>query len=230
MRRGSNPRSTPTSERKLRINSPAPSRQYQRQRDLDRHQRISEATFPPCDASTRSLEALDHVAPRTVERRRNTEQQGGQDCHTEAEHQRRTIEPELDFSRQGAYRKHPNQRLDPAIRKQTTGGGASERQQQALDHELPQDPAAAGAEGRTNGQLTFTGGGPRQNHIGDIAARDQHEQRDRRQGGEEHTAKIADDRRDDVHDLDVKPLGVLLWMEACAPGCNDIELGLSLLQ
>ena len=117
----------------------------------------------------------------------------------------------------GVCRKELHECLDAGIREQAARRGACERQQQALDQQLSQKASPAGAECRTDGHLPLTGGGPGQHHVGHVAARNQHEQRDSGQGGEEDAAKVPDDRRDDVHHLHAKVLRILGRVRACAP-------------
>ena len=110
-------------------------------------------------------------------------------------------------------------------------GGSNQRQEQALDQQLPDDAPPAGAERRSDRHFTLAGRGSRQEHVGHVAAGNQHEQRDSRQGRVPHAAEVADDLVDDVHHANVKILGILLGMRACARRArDDIDLRLGLLQ
>ncbi len=58
---------------------------------------------------------------------------------------------------------------------------AGDRQQQRFRQQLPEQPGAAGADRRPNRELALPHGAPRQQQVGDVAARDQQHQADRRQ-------------------------------------------------
>ena len=56
-------------------------------------------------------------------------------------------------------------------------GGAGQREQQALDQQLADQPGAAGAERGAHRHLLLAAGGAAQEHVGDVDAGDQQQQR-----------------------------------------------------
>ena len=69
-----------------------------------------------------------------------------------------------------------NQQAAAPEGQQQTRGRAAYRKQQALGHQLPDDPRPAGADGHAHGELPLPRGGARQQQIGDVGASDQQNQ------------------------------------------------------
>ena len=154
---------------------PGPQQQDQRDRDLGGDQRVSQRPPPTGDAFAVALEALHQIPACAVERGRNPEQQRRQDGDSETEGERLAIQSELDFSRQRTLRKEPDERLDASIREEAARGGSKQSEEQALDQQLPDDAPPAGAERRSDRHFALAGRGSRQEHVGDVAAGNQHE-------------------------------------------------------
>ena len=87
-----------------------------------------------------------------------------------------------------------DQRLHADARQPQAEGAAGDRQQHAFGHELPEQPAAAGAERRAHGKLTMTGLGARQQQVREIRAGDEQHESDGGLQDPDRAAGAADDR------------------------------------
>ena len=81
--------------------------------------------------------------------------------------------------------------------------GGDEREHDAFGEQLADDPAAAGAERCTNGELAGARGAARQQQVGDVAARDEQHEAD---GAEqrEHPPRVVADEIVECRHGDVK--------------------------
>ena len=75
----------------------------------------------------------------------------------------------------------------------------------------------AAAERRAKRHLPLTRGGPREQHVGDVAARDEQEQDHGAEQREQHVAEPADDAVPQVEHFHAEPLRVLVGIQLGAP-------------
>ena len=107
-----------------------------------------------------------------------------------------------------------NERLHARAREQQPEHAADHREQHAFGHELAQQPAAAGAERRAHGKLAMTRLRAREQQVGEVRARDQQHEPDRRLQHPDGAAGAADDfLLHRLHLQDVTRAGV----RRCAP-------------
>src|SRR5262249_35078496 len=106
---------------------------------------------------------------------------------------------------------------------------AAERQQQTLDQELTYQPPPRSAQRRADRHLLLTGCGARQKHVGDIAASDEQQKRNRRRDGVQGLAKLAYQAVDPAYGLDAEVLRIVARITLRQPPQDDLRIGLRLL-
>jgi hypothetical protein len=85
------------------------------------------------------------------------------------------------------------QRVDRQARQQESDGGADEREHAALGDQLPQQPPAAGTQRRPHGNLAATRFRARDHQVGDVRARDEQDEGDRRHQHQQRRPQPADE-------------------------------------
>ena len=68
---------------------------------------------------------------------------------------------------------------------------AGEREQRALGQQLPNEPAASGAERRAHGQLAVAAQQPRERQVRDVGAGDQQHEPGRAEQDQQHRPRVA---------------------------------------
>ena len=117
----------------------------------------------------------DQHRPRGGERRRDAEQHAGRAGQQQREQQHRSIDREVEGERQRAGRWRRRARTPATIphASATPATPPIAREQNALGEQLPDQPAAAGAEREPHRELALPRRGPRQQQVGDVRAGDQ---------------------------------------------------------
>ena len=122
--------------------------QHQRQRDLDHDERVPQ----PAAAEARpytfagALQRLDDVAPGGLRGGGQAEEQHGDDGRAQAEEQHRQIQADVRLAGNHPVRDHRDQGLEAGPGEEAAERRAADREVDALDQQLPDQTAAAGAE------------------------------------------------------------------------------------
>ena len=179
---------------------PRAKQEHDRERDL----RDDEAAPHAGLSAARRAAAPAHVgagagiAPRALQRREETEPHRSDGRCQEREDQDRLIHSQLGFPGNPLPRHEPGQRRNSRVGQQAAGDQATERQQRALDQELPDDAASACANRGAYADLPLARRGAREEHVGHVAARHHQQQGHGAEERVQHTAELADDPVDDV--------------------------------
>ena len=95
----------------------------------------------------------------------------------------------------------PAQHVDADVGDDDAGEAAEQREHQVLGQHLTHQPAAAGAERRTHGQLLLAMAAAREQQVGDVGARDQqHQRHGAEQDHHRRPRHAADDLGHRLHD------------------------------
>ena len=201
--------------------------QNHRQRDLRDHQSAAHPRLtPPCSGAAADAGSHERVAPCALQGREHAKPHRCDRGGNGGKQQDRLIEPDLGLPRDTLARHEPRQRLNPRIREQAAGDQAAECEQRALDEQLPHDAGAARADGDANAELALADRGARQQHVRDVAARDDEQQAHGAEQRVEHAAEITHDPVDDGDDLESVVRRVILRVLGCAPRPDDVQLRL----
>ena len=156
--------------------------QHHRDRDLAADQQAPAPTSPPPDHRLAALHDHRQVRARRLNRRSEAEQHRAEHGDDQAEHQRAAIELEGECDRQIGRELNLLKQLDGAIADGKTEHAAGERDQQALGHQLGDQPAAPRADGHAHRHLLGARRSPARQQARDVGARhEQHRERQRRQ-------------------------------------------------
>ena len=189
---------------------PRAGEQRERQRDLGDHQSVSQPAAPEAsaDAFARILQGIHDIAPRRLDRRRQSEDECRQDRGGQAEHQHRYVQADHHFARDVAVRDQLRDPFGAGVGEQTSDRRPTGGQQQTLDEKLANEMHSPGAERPANRHLLLASGCQRQQHVGDVETGDREQQRDR--GGERVQRRLErpDDAVDPAHDADGELLGI----------------------
>jgi hypothetical protein len=160
-----------------------------RERDLHRDQQRAQPAVASstADALARTGQAAAEIAARGPECGRQAAENRRQHGHPDRGRQRLGAEADFHFRRQRVHRNGRSHPPDAGEGEQGADAGARRGERKALGEELLHQPAARSAETGAQRELRFARGRPRQEQVGDVAARD-HQQH-------QHGA------REDVHHL-----------------------------
>jgi hypothetical protein len=141
--------------------------------------------------------AASAVVQRARERhdpqhRHGAEDRGGQDGERERERRDHTIELNLAKPWQRG-RPERHEQAHAAPRQRQTDDGPGNREQQALGQEIARDAEAAGAKGPADGDLAAARFRSHQEEVGDVRARDEQHEADRREQDPERAFHPTDD-------------------------------------
>ncbi len=216
---GFKPRSTVCSRTKLRISNPAPTSSISDSATSTTTSVLAQAAAAKSAAHALAgvLERLDHVPPRRLQRRDEAE-------HDRRQHRDRQAEEQTGMlSRMTASRGmkpsgiSSTRPLRPKYANKQPERHAADGEDQALDQQLAHEPAAAGAERRSDRHLLLARRGAGEQHVRDVAARDEQQQADG--GGErvERRAELADDVVHPAHGGDSELLRVVASDRSARP-------------
>jgi hypothetical protein len=113
-----------------------------------------------------------------VHRGSQAEEHGGQHRRAHRECQDRGVDPDAIGTRQPRLEDRWQQ-IDAPHRHEQAEQATGHGKRRALGHQLPDEPAAAGAERDTDRHLTLADGGPCEHEVRDVRAGDQQQQPDR---------------------------------------------------
>ena len=150
-------------------------------------------------ATSAFLEDRLHIGARRPDRGGEAEENGARQRDEQREPQHDRVERRLLEARH-AIRRSRDEGLDAPGGEREPRGGGDQREDEALGQELPDHPAAAGAERGANRHLPGPRGPAREQQVGDVAARDQQDEADRPEQDEEPLPVVADEllhHRDD---------------------------------
>ena len=159
--------------------------------------RRRELPKPPSPCALRPPAFIDVVEVHAcrAQRRREAEQDAGDDRDAEREREDRAVERDgvepgnvagIDVADD----------LQRAVRDEQTGGAAEQAEQQALGQQLPDEPLPARAERGADRDFLLTAGRARQQQVRDVRARDQQHERHRSEQHENRQPHVADDGLD----------------------------------
>ena len=160
----------------------AAGEQRQGERELDDHQRAPQPMTPATHRSAALLHRLAQVRARRLPGRRAPGQRcrpGRRSASANSEH--RHAQRDLGFRRQRVRRHQRDDGVEEPRRQERTESAAGERDDQALDQQLPDDGAAGGAHRGPHGQLALARAAARQQQVGDVGAGDQQQEPHRAQ-------------------------------------------------
>ncbi len=202
--RGSNPTSARCDAPRLRSNRPATTSKHRGQRDLADDQRVAQREAAAADLAGRRLAAqiADQAWRRCLERGQQAGKHAGErrDEDRERQHARVDAQIERDIDRQRQL--DALQSLHERPRQRDGGDGAERAEQRAFDEQLLNQPAAAGADGEAHADLAPARRGARQQHAGDVRARDQQHEADHgHQSGRANRQDAARLRHEQPHVL-----------------------------
>ena len=164
---------------RLLVNKPGEHEQHERQRDLQRDERVAEAQEPAPAGRLRRLRFHDRgrIGAPGRERRHQTEQHDRAERDGRREEHDGWVQDDLRIRPRAPAR----DRLDEAQRRYRGGDGqhsADEREHRRFGEQLRDEPAAARADRRANRHLAGARSAAREQQVRDVDAGDQqHEQR-----------------------------------------------------
>ena len=162
--------------------------QHERERDLADHQQAAQAVVGRRQARAASalLQRRVEIGPRGLQRRREPEDQAGGEGDQEGEPEGAGVDADRDPDGQIGMRHPSHQQVDRPIGDQHSKAPARAGQQQAFGEQLPDQPAAAGAHGESDGDFLLPAGGPGQEQVRHVGRHDQqHADADRQQDGQD---------------------------------------------
>ena len=166
---GSNPGSTLHSLARLRIISPAPAQQHERQRHFHDHENPLRAMPDAARPAPSLFERFVKIVLRSLERRRQAEEDSRQHGHGQRKEQHASVEMDLLGARQGVGQ-HLERRLSAPSGQEQTEAAAGEGEQEALGEKLPDHASLARAQRRADGEFAGATGGARQQQIRHVHA------------------------------------------------------------
>ena len=171
----------------------------QRQCDLRDHQHATQALAPAVAraAAPAFLEHAVQIDRRGVHRRRQPEQQSGQQRYDQREHHDRRIDP--DLIRPGEIaRVERGHRPDAPEGQPQAQHAAGEREQQALGQELAHESLPAGSQRGAHRDLLRPRGRAGEQQVGDVGAGDQqhepHRTQEHQQGRPDRSGRAVAQR------------------------------------
>ena len=198
--------------------------------DNDEGARPAAGAHPAASAAAASLfQDLVHVGFGDMQRRREPEEHSGPEADGGKEREHDLVHRERHPVRLAdAGGGHIEQSHAPR-RQAETQNAAQDREQHALDEQLPDDAPAAGAQGDTHRDFARSLGGTRQQQIGHVRARDQQHERDGAHQREEDQLDLrAGHAIVERHDARAHVfVGRRVFLHQ--PLCDVLELGSSLL-
>ena len=125
-----------------------------------------------------------HIGSRTQQRRRDPRQNSAGHRNPQRKQKRARIQsdrsPAADKLRH--FRRHVRQdHVNVPLRQEKPQHRAADRQQNALDQQLPHHPPPAAAQSRANREFADPPGHPRELHVGHVGASDQQHESHRRE-------------------------------------------------
>ena len=205
--------------------------EHQRHRDLSDHERAAQAPPPEASASAlpRVLQGLDQIGVRRLQGGREAEDDRCTCREQQAEGQHRPVQSNQRFTRDETLGDGVDHQRDAELCEQAPDPQAENREQQALDEQLPHQPCSRGAERGAQCHLALASGGAAEEHVGDVGTGDEQQQPDGGGHRVERPAERPDDAVDDVHDLDGEPGRVVSRVDLGHPLCDGGHLGLGLV-
>jgi hypothetical protein len=150
--------------------------QGERQRHLGAHQDAAEDVAVADERAPALAQRRRQVGLRGAQRRHQPEDERAAEGDGEGEDQRAGVHVERDHRRDAGDRA---QDVDAPRGQQRPEGAGDHRQDEALEHELADDAAAAGAERGAHGDLVAARGAAREQQVGDVGAGDEEDEHDR---------------------------------------------------
>jgi hypothetical protein len=158
------------------------ARRHQRrqaQRDLNRDERAGQPLPATGDRRGPRPKGIAEIGARRLDRRREPEQQGRDEGERAGEHERSQVDVEVVRAARVAAGVEENvDRLREGVADDERGGGADERQHDALDQMLPQQPAAGRAERNAQRRLVLARDRSGEEQVRDVRAHDEQQQAD----------------------------------------------------
>ena len=198
--------------------------EHHRERDFRHHE--SAADQVPGRAGSLDATLLERrhqlVDPR-VNQRREPEHGAGGDRQQHGEQQDGRIDRHLVGSRE-AVGIQAHDGLDARAREDETERAAEQRQQDALGHELAEQPSAAGAERGADRELPASRLGAGDQQVREVGAGDQEHERDRSLEDPDRPPGAADNlllQRLHLQPMSVRGVDVLLHANALAPVADE---------
>ena len=207
------------------------------QHDRDRHLPDDEQIAPrPAAAPAArdvSLQVPDQVGARGAKRRREARQDAREKRDTGGEAQDAGIQPEIERQRDRNRQIERAEQSREPRGEQHADTGAEHAEDEAFRQELADEAPSPGADGEANRDLALTGRRARQQHAGDVRARDdQHEtHREHRAGDDpcEHAVRFGVEPRIGGWPDRDPPIFVRLRMLGTKARHDDLHVGARLL-
>ena len=143
-------------------------------------------------ATSAFLEDRLHIGARRADRGGQAEEDGARQRDEQREPHDDRVERGLLEARH-AVRRGGDERADSPGREREPRGGGDQREDEALGEELPDHPAATGAERGANRHFPGPRGPAREQQVGDVAARDEQDEADRAEQDEQALPVVADE-------------------------------------
>ena len=209
-----------------------PHQQHQRQGHFDDDEHAAEpaAAEAAADPFAGILERFHHVAPGCLQCRHQPEEQRRHHRDEQAESEHRDVQPDDRLARDRAFGDERGDGFRPAVRKQAAESGAARREQHAFDQQLADDAPSAGAEGDANRHLSLARGRSREQHVGNVAARDEEEQSDRRSQCVQRGFELADDAVDPADGVHGELLRIVVGVDLGQAVRDDVHVRGGLLE
>jgi len=154
------------------------NQQEQRQRYLRRHEGRTQSPSGDGDSAGARDESGSRRDARRRERRRHPKEQARRHGDEQCESEHVSVRRHVEHDRSGASaRKQRDEHAACHLRECQTDCRTCQGQERALGQQLSDDPAAAGADGETNGHLPLSRRGAREQEVSDVDAGD-HEHHD----------------------------------------------------
>ena len=179
----------------------------QRERDLDDDEKrprlvLTESSARPAGAF---LHGGGEVGTRALNRRNQAEEHARAERDRQREEQDAPVhadEPALLADARKTSSIDAEQSADPDDPEDRPEHAAGERQHHALGQQLPHDPAAAGPDGGTHGNLTPPARGADEQQVGDVGTGDEQHEADGADEHQQRRANVADERFTDRQRLE----------------------------
>ncbi len=164
--------------------------------------------------ATRGFRDVLRVRPRDHHGRRQAKHHRDDDAHGQQERERGPVEPDFVRSRDfgGA---DPDEKVERPARDDNAGHAAREREQQALDEELADEPTRTRAERGTRDHFVRARGRASEEQVGDVGARGGQHQSDSAHQQPERLVNLAEHIVGERHQLNAK--------RPVRPGCGHIQ-------
>ncbi len=172
---------------------PGAGEQHEGERELRSDQDVAQAAAPSSlhRAPLSFPQGFRQVAPGGLEGRRETERDPGQKRDREREGEHAAVESDGLDARELLGAERDEEVRSPQGEKRSAGA-AEKREHEALGQELAEHPGAAGPESGADRDLPLSRRRAREQHVGDVGAGDQEDERHRRQEHEERRPDVSD--------------------------------------